>query len=70
MQQAQVNTIIKLLVKFCTKLEDIDNRLIKLESGIQILRKGKETVSNLELNNSLDYLDKESNILTNRVEKL
>ena len=68
MQQAQVNAIIKLLVKVCTKLEDINNRLIKLESGIQILRKGKETVSNLELSNSLDYLDRESNILTNRVE--
>lgn len=29
-QQAQANTIIKLLVKVCNKLEDLEDKLIKL----------------------------------------
>ena len=69
-QQAQANTITKLLVKVSNKLEDSDNRLITLESIFQPFRKNKESVSNLELNNLLDNLDRELDILTNKVEKL
>ena len=38
-QQAQANTIVKLLVKINNRLEDLDNRLNTLENNFQIFRK-------------------------------
>ena len=69
-QQAQANSIIKFLVKISNKLDDLDNRLNKLQNNFQTFRKNKESVSNLELSNSLDNLDRELDILTNGLEKL
>ena len=69
-QQAQANTIINFFIKISNKLDDLDNRLNKFEINFQTFRKNKESISNLELSNSLDNLDIELDTLTNRVEKL
>ena len=66
-QQAQAYTIVKLLVKINNRLEDLDDRLNRLENNFQTLRKNKETVSHLELSNYLDNIDKELDNLTNCV---
>ena len=68
-QQAQANTIVKLLVKINNRLKDLDNRLNRLENNFQNFKKNKESVSHLKLNNCLDNLGKELDILTNQVEK-
>ena len=44
-QQAQTNTIVKLLVKINNRLEDLDNRLNTLENNFQTFRKNKESIS-------------------------
>ena len=64
-QQAQANTIVKLLIKINNRLENLDNRLNKLEDNFQARRKNKEYVSYLELSDSLNNLDKELDKLTN-----
>ena len=69
-QQAQASTIVKLLVKINNRLKDLDNRLNRLESNFQTVRKNKESVSHLELSSNLDNIDKELKALTNHVQKL